>query len=150
TVRRGPDIARIQAMTGTDESPEGAVLGVFMRQGLAAQVTQEVWGTVDGKVLHLQARGEQGNFNKDVPWDPSVIGARGEENLLKNRKPKAGDKFEYKFFEPIVNAIVTVRVAVEDFEQVTMGGERRKLLRVTAVPDEIDQVQLPGQILWVD
>ena len=57
TVRRGPDVARIQAMTGSDETPEGAVIGVFMRQGLAAQVTQEVLGRVDGKVLHLEARG---------------------------------------------------------------------------------------------
>src|SRR5207302_5038415 len=136
-------------MTGTDETPEGAVVGIFMRQGLAAQVTQEVLGKVDGKVLHLEARGEMA-FKKDVPWDSGVIGTLGEENLLKNRKPKPGDKFEYKFFEPIVNAIVTVRVAIEDYEQVAMGTERRKLLRVTAVPDEIDQVQLPGQIIWVD
>ena len=149
-VRRGPDVARIQAMTGTDETPDGTVLGVFMRQGLAAQVTQEVVGKVDGRLLHLQARGGQGNFKKDIPWDPRAIGTLGEENVLKNRKPKPGDKFDYRLFEPIVNAIVTVRVAVEDFEQVPFGNQKRKLLRATAVPDEIDGVQLPGQILWVD
>jgi hypothetical protein len=149
TVRRGPNTARIQAMTGTDETPAGQVLGVFMKQALSTQVVQQVVGKVVGDKLQLEAQGGQA-FKKDVPWDPRVVGTYGEDHLLKQKKPKPGDKFEYRLFEPIVNAIVTVRVSVDDFEQVTIGQQKRKLLRVTAVPDEIEGVQLPGQILWLD
>jgi hypothetical protein len=149
TVRRGPDVARIQAMTGTDETPQGQVVGVFMKQGLAAQVVQEVAGKVVGDKLLLEARGGQA-FKKEVPWDPRVVGTYGEDHLIRQKKPKPGDKFDYRLFEPIVNAIVTVRVSVDDFEQVLIGQQRQKLLRITAVPDEIEGVQLPGQILWVD
>src|SRR5439155_6408462 len=98
----------------------------------------------------VKAVGQQANFEKVLPWNPKVIGTRGEENLLKDRKPKPGAKFDYLIYEPIVNAIATVRVTVEDYEPVVIGTERQKLLRVTAVPDEIEDVQLPGQILWFD
>ncbi|HEY1381454.1 MAG TPA: transglutaminase-like domain-containing protein [Gemmataceae bacterium] len=150
TVRRGPDIARIQAVTGTDETPDGKVVGVFMRQGLAAQVTQEVIGVVKGNQLEVTAQGNQGNFKKLVPWNPAVIGTLGELRILKDRKPKPGDKFDYLIYEPIVNALVTIRVKAEAEEAVPLGPDRPKLLRLTAVPDEIGGVQLPSQILWVD
>src|SRR3954466_12468931 len=39
SVKRGRDLARIKAVTGTHETADGTVLAVFMQQGLAAQVT---------------------------------------------------------------------------------------------------------------
>src|SRR5947209_6064448 len=44
TVRRGGDLARLTAVTGTDETPDGAVLGVSMQQGVATKGTQELSG----------------------------------------------------------------------------------------------------------
>ena len=38
TVRRGRDLARITAVTGTDERADGTVLAVLMQQGLASEL----------------------------------------------------------------------------------------------------------------
>jgi hypothetical protein len=149
TVRRGPDLARIQFQGGTDELANGQVLGVFMQQGLGAQVQQTLQGTVQGNQLNVTAKGGS-NFNKPIPWNPAVVGTLGEVNLLKTRKPKPGDRFDYLIYEPLINAIVTVRVSVEAFEQVAIGSQMHRLLRVSAVPDEIAGVQLPSQILYLD
>jgi hypothetical protein len=150
SVRRGPDVARMKALTGTDELPDGKVLGVFMQQGLSAQVTQELRGKVEGNQLRVKAVGQLAKFDKLMPWNPNVLGNLGELNLLKTRKPKPGDAFDYVIYEPIVNAIVTIRVKAEAFEVVPMGAERPKLLRLAAVPDKIADVQLPSQLLWAD
>lgn len=149
TVRRGPDIARIEAITGTDETPEGTVLGVFMNHRLATQVVYELTGKVEGNQLHVKAVG-QSNFDKMVPWNPKAIGTLGELKLLSIKKPKPGDKFDYVIYEPIVNAIVTIRVTAENIEWVSTGREQKQLLKLSAVPDAIGGVQLPLQILWAD
>lgn len=150
TVRRGRDVARMQLVTGSDETPDGIVLGVFMRQALSAQVTQELRGKVEGDQLRVKAVGKQANFDKTISWNPKVLGNLGELNILKTRKPKPGDKFEYPIYNPLVNAIATIRVKAEDFETVTIGAQRLRLLRLSAVPDEIGGVQLPSDVLWVD
>jgi hypothetical protein len=150
SVRRGNDVAPIKALTGTDETPEGTVVGVFMQQALATKVIQDLRGKVEGNQLHVKAAGQQGNFDKYLPWNPKAIGTLGELNILKTRKPKPGDSFDYMIYEPIVNAIVTIRVKAEAYEVVAIGAERPKLLRLSAVPDKFAEMQLPGQILWVD
>jgi Transglutaminase-like superfamily len=151
-VRRFDDVARVQVTAGTDELPAGQVLGTFMVQSLGEQVTQKVVGTVEGKQLRLHAEGQQGNFDKYLRWDGRVVGTYGELNLLKKRTPppKKGETFEYRIFEPIINAIVTVRGQVEDVEAITFGGQQHRLLRVTAVPDLIADIPMPGQVLWFD
>jgi hypothetical protein len=150
TVRRGPDVARIEAVTGTDETPDGKVLGVFMQQGLGTQVQQTLRGTVQGNQLHITAEGKISNFDKNIPWNPAVLGTLGELDLLKKRKPKPGEKFDYLTFEPTIDSIVTVRVVVEKFEEVSIANQRPKLLQVTATPDQIAGAQLPSQLLWFD
>src|SRR5437667_228008 len=50
--------------------------------------------------------------------------------------------------------VLTVHVGIDHEEDVTIntvgGAQRLKLLRVTMVPDEIEGVQLPSQIVWYD
>ncbi len=150
SVRRGADVARIKALTGTNELPDGKVLGVFMQQRLSENVIQDLRGTVEGDQLRVKAIGQQANFEKVLPWNPKVVGNLGELNLLKIHKPKPGDAFDYMIYEPIVNAIVTIRVKAEAYEVVAIGAERPKLLRLAAVPDKFSDVQLPSQLLWVD
>lgn len=156
SVRRGPDIARIPVLTGTDEASDGRVLGAFMIQGLAQNVTQELHGKVDGNKLVVKATGQQANFEKTIPWDPRVVGAYGEQELMRKRNPppKPGDKFDYLTYNPIVNAVVTIHVEVENYEDQTLntptGPQKVKLLRVSMTPDEINAVMLPSQIVWYD
>jgi hypothetical protein len=152
TVRRGQDLAHIQALSGTDEMADGRVVGVFMRQLLGKQSEQVLRGVVEnnGKQLHVTAQGPQANFDKRIPWDPKIVGTLGELNLFKTRKPKPNDRFDYLIYDPIVNAIVTVRVAVDKPEEVPIAGQRQKLLHATSVPDPIGDVQLPSLDLWLD
>jgi hypothetical protein len=100
--------------------------------------------------------GPQANFQKKIPWNPNVVSAYGELDLLSKRNPppKPGDKFDYLTYNPIVNTIVNVHVEIEKFEDTTIntpaGPQRQNLLRVTMVPNEIQGVQLPSQIVWYD
>src|SRR5439155_1931567 len=155
-VRRGSDIARIPVLTGTEETADGKVAAVFMIQGLGQNVTQELHGKVEGNELIVKAVGKQANFEKRIPWNPRVVSALGELDLLRKRNPppKPGDKFDYLTYNPVVNTIVTVHVGIDHEEDVTIntvgGAQRLKLLRVTMVPDEIEGVQLPSQIVWYD
>jgi hypothetical protein len=152
-VRRGHDLAHITAITGTDETLSGTVpgtvLGIFMKQGLAAQVTLDLQGKVQGNQLRVKAVGDS-TFDKILPWNPKVVGTLGELTILTEKKPKPGDQFDYAIYEPIVNAVVTVRVRAEGYESVQAGTEQQKLLRLVAKPDRIANVQLPSQVLWVD
>ncbi len=155
-VRRGGQVAAIDVVSGTDEMPDGKVLGVFMTQSLAKQVTQTVFGQVQGDKLALKAAGQAANFTKQVPWDARVVGAAAEADLLRKRnpRPKPGDKFDYYTFQPLINRVVPVHVAVEAIEPVQIrtanGLEKPNLLRVSCTTDEISDVTMPTQFLWFD
>jgi len=153
TVRRHGDVAAVQVIAGTDELPDGRVLGTFMTQMLGKQIGQQVRGVVDpdGKQLHLTSQGTS-PLDKRIPWSASVLGTYGELKLLKNRRPalQKGDKFDYRIFEPLINVVVTVRGVVEDFEEVAIGGARPRLMRVSSVPEMIDDMQMPGNLMWFD
>jgi hypothetical protein len=155
SVRRGGDIANVHAITGTDETENGTVIGVFMRQMLGKNVSQDLRGTVKGNQLETKAVG-QSNFEKPIPWDPRVLSARGEQELLRKRNPppKPGDKFDYLTYNPLINRVVTVHVVVEGQEPVVINSapkpERLSLLRVSMVPDNIENVPMPSQLVWYD
>lgn len=153
TVRRHGDIATVQVIAGTDELPDGRVLGTFMTQMLGKQIGQQVRGVVDpdGKQLHLTSQGNP-PLNKRIPWGPGVLGTYGELQMLNNRRPalQKGDQFDYRIFEPLINVVVTIRGVVEDFEEVSIGGGRPRLMRVASVPDIIAGMQMPGNLMWFD
>ena len=150
SVRRGPDVARIKALTGTDEAGDGAVVGVFMQQRLW-KVEAGIARPSRRESVARQSHRSTVQFRKVIPWNHKVIGNFGELNILKVRRPKPGDKFDYVIYEPIVNAIVTIRVKAEAYEVIAdRSGIGRSCLRLAAVPDKIADVQLPSQLLWVD
>src|SRR5262245_36822338 len=156
SVRRGEDIAHVKAITGTDETEKGVVVGVFMRQWLGQNVAQELRGVVKGNQLETKAVGQSANFEKPIPWDPRVLSARGEQELLRQRNPppKPGDKFDYLTYNPLINRVVTVHVVVEGHESLQLNTaarpDRVPLLRVSMVPDMIEEARMPSQLVWYD
>ena len=152
TVKRFGQLAEVKAQVGTSETPEGKVLGLSLTQSLGKNVKLALTGRVSGDRLLLTLQGESPEANREVsiPWDDAAIGLLGEENLLRDRRAKPGDKFSYRMFEPTVNNIVTTHVAVKNWETVPLNGVARKLLRVETKPEKIQQVQLPMQTLWYD
>jgi len=149
TIRRGGQVAKVVADTGTEETLEGKVVGVFMRQGLGQEQTLVMTGTVVGDKLQVKVEGQVKN-ERDIPWNGKIIGLIGEQQFLKNQKARPGDAFDYLIFEPTLNAIVTVRVKVLDFEDLTVVGGKHKTLKVVASPDKIQNVQLPASTIWAD
>src|SRR5262249_8403225 len=152
TVKRYNALARLRMETGTDETAEGTVVGVFMRQYLDQGKQLVLTGKVEGGHLLLTVNG--GRQDKKLRWNPDVVGLYRQQRLFAERKAKPGDRFTYLSFEPTVNTVVTVRVAVKDEEEVDLLQGKRRLLRVEATPDKIEvpgqALQLPAMTLWLD
>jgi len=149
TLRRFEDTVQMNVETGTDETPDGKVAGVFMKQALGKNQNLVLNGTVDGDTLTVKVTGNM-NMDKKVKWNDKVIGLYKEQQLFKDKAVKPGDKFSYLHFEPMISAVVGITVTVKDFEDVKVNGIDRKLLRAEAIPDKIQNVQLPGTSFWLD
>src|SRR5258707_340296 len=87
TVRRDTSMAVIHAESGNEETPDGKVVGVFMRLGLAKDQTVNTVGRIDGKIMRvkIQQPGKP-DIEREIPWDDNVIGLIAEGNLLKDRQ----------------------------------------------------------------
>jgi transglutaminase-like putative cysteine protease len=150
SVRRFGEVSSTRAELGTDETPDGKVLGVFMRQGLGKQQTMELIGVVNGKTLDVTVRGQY-NLEREIPWPEGVIGMTGEHNLIRTRKPKPGESFSYRYFEPTANAVVTINATVQEVVPLGQGpAAGRKVLAVELKPERLLNIQLPSSTQFVD
>jgi hypothetical protein len=151
-IKRGNATLQIRMETGTEETPDGKVTGVFMRQYQGKELQMSLIGTVEGKQLHVTV--DNGRIKKTVPWNDQVVGLYRQEHLYQQNKVKPGDRLTYLTYEPIVNSVVTVRATVKDEEEVEIFKVKKKLLRVEAVSDKIEaggqSFQPPPLILWLD
>ncbi len=163
TVARFGDTAHMYMETGTDETPDGQVTAVSMRQLIAKSQQLTLTGMVEsvwqgkpgggwnlvGRHLHVKTQGGA-PMDKTVWWNDKVTGLYGEQVMFKKRQPKPGESFSYLHYEPTLNAVVTVQVTVKDYEEVSVQGSKQRLLRVASMPDKVLGVQLPGSTLWLD
>jgi hypothetical protein len=151
TLRRFQDTVRQHMEVTNDETPEGKVTAVSMSQLLGKGQEMRLQGVVDGNQLHVKVEGAY-QIDKRIRWNPDALGMYRQQLLFKDRKVKPGDRFSYLSYEPQVNSIIRVQVTVHDEEEVEVaaGKGRRRLLRVEAVPDKIQDVQLPAMIAWLD
>jgi hypothetical protein len=160
TVKRNQTAARVRMETGNDETADGKVTGIAMRQFLGQEQSVLLTGTVDGKKLHLKT--EDGRMDRTIPWNEEVIGLARQYHFFQEKKAKPGDQLSYVSFEPAIASVVTVRAAVKEEEEVEVlalnkgktARVKKKLLRVEAQSDKIiaenGTVQLPAMILWLD
>lgn len=150
TMKRFNETIQLGMDTGTFETPEGKVVGVFMTQYRGKQKALEIRGTVEGRQLKLMLNGNQPL--KPAPWDDGVIGLYRQQTLLRDRKVKPGDSFSYPSFEPSINLVLTTHVKAKDYEAIEIPGTKtkRKLLRVESRPERIEKVQLPPLVMWLD
>jgi hypothetical protein len=150
-VQREKDQVQMRMEAGTDETQDGKVTGVSMKQFLGRQQQLVMTGQVtpQGDMLHIRVDGGR-RLDKRIPWNDKVIGMYQQEGIFRKYKVKPGDNFSYQSYEPTFTAVVTTQVSVKDYEEVIVFGRRRRLLRVEAVPDAIGTVQLPALIAWLD
>jgi hypothetical protein len=137
SVKREGSVVELRIEAGTDETPEGKVVGVSMTQFAGSgKLTQT--GRVEGDQLVI--RSSAGGDVVKTPWDDSVLSLSRQDSLFQDRKVKPGDRFSYRSYELGLQAVTTVQVAVKDFEEVDVleakkgesgvGHVKRSLLRV--------------------
>jgi transglutaminase-like putative cysteine protease len=149
TVKRFNQSANLRMETGTDETEDGRVTAVVMRQYLGKEQQLVVRGTVQGDRIRIRVDGRT-QFQQTGPWNDQAVGLYRQSRLFAERKVKPGDRFSYVSYEPTVTSLITTRVSVKDYEEVEFVGRKRRLLKVEAVSDKIGGVQLPPLTLWLD
>lgn len=153
TVKRFNDTANLRMETGSEETEYGKVTGVSMKHFLAKAQQLVLTGTVEGDQLHVKVNG-QFQLDKKIRWNDKVIGLYRQEKMFQERKVKPGDRLSFFSYEPSVNTVITVNVAVKDEEEVEVFKAKKRLLRVEGTPAKIDiqggSVQLPMMIWWLD
>lgn len=163
TVKRFKALVNLRMESGTEETAEGKVKGVFMRQFFDKGQQLSLIGAVVGEQLHVQV--DNGRIDKKIRWNDQVIGLQKQERYFADNKAKPGDRFTYLSYEPQLNTVVTIRAVVKGEEDVDVlrvpstGGKqvervKERLLRVEATPDKVEvpeaSVQLPGMVTWLD
>lgn len=158
TVKRFNDTLQMAMDTGSTETHDGTVLGVYMRQFLGKEQKLLVEGTVVGKQLRLVKDGKVPLLA--APWRADVIGLHKQQSLFKDRKIEPGDKFTYHSFEPSINLVLKTDVHVHGYREVALKGKagKRKLLLVEISPErvefksagKVERIQLPVSMTWLD
>jgi transglutaminase-like putative cysteine protease len=137
---------------GTEETPGGRVLGVFLRQGQEGGPRLELVGAVEDGRLHVRVDG--GRIERRLPWDPDVVGWYGREHLFQKRRPEPGQRFSFLRYDPTFNTVVTTRIHIKGPEEVALPSGTRKLLRVDMSVDRLEvpgaSAQPPGYVWWLD
>src|SRR5438445_3153124 len=149
TLKRFSDTLHARMERGTEETSDGKVTGVSMRQMLGKDQDLVLTGTVEEDGLHVRVSG-QAKLDKTIPWNDGVVGMYREQQLFKEKKVKPGDRFSYLQYEPGFNTVLKVQVSAKDYEEVVVQGSKRKLLRVEAAADKIQGVRPPAFIYWLD
>ena len=154
-VARENDAVRLHMVTGTEETPEGKVTGVFMIQDLSPTQQHKMTGIVVGQELVINTDHGDGKItSKKVPWNDANLGLYGQEQVFKNRRVKPGDQLDYQSFEPTFNTVFTMHAQIKNFESVKTLAGARNLLRVELVSEKLkfgdNEVGMPPQTLWLD
>ena len=147
-MRNGATI-QLRMDTGSEETADGKVTEVWMRQYQDDREQLVLKGTVKGGQLETRVEGAA-QQQKIMPWDDRVIGLYKQERLFQEHPVKPGDQFAYRTYEPMFNSVVVNRVRVKDFEAREVFNIPKRLLRVETVSDKIAGVPLPGLTTWLD
>ena len=145
TFRRASALVGVRMVHGTEDSPAGKVIRVFMRQyqGDKTSVQLNLNGnlTDDGR---MRIDIDSGRVSRILPWSDDVLSLQRREAEFASRKPKPGDHWTQLVYEPIVNTLVTYQVTVREPEEVSSPGPRQTLLRVELKPDPLPHRQGNG------
>jgi hypothetical protein len=147
-IKRNGVTVQLRMDAGTEETAEGQVTAVSMRQYQGDQQQLVLTGTVKDDQLEVKIEGIGQPQRKKIPWDKRVIGLYRQERLFRDHKVQPGDQFPFLSYEPIVDRVVTNEVTVKDFEEIEVFKVPRRLLRVETLPEK--SLPLPGLTTWLD
>ncbi len=154
TFRRNNTQLHLRRVWGTEETMNGKVVGVFMRQGQDGGRQLVLAGSLEEGRMHVRI--DDGRIDRRLRWSDEVVGLYRLEHLFQERKPKAEDRWTLKRYDPTYNAVVTLGITVKEREDVTIaaGSPKVKLLRVELNPEPLEapgiKVQPPSEVWWLD
>jgi hypothetical protein len=154
TFKRHNTLLHLRRVSGTEETRDGKVIGVFMRQGPEGGRQLVLAGSLEEGRMHVRI--DEGRIDRRLRWSDEVVGLYRLEHLFQERKPKPEDRWTLKRYDPTYNAVVTLGVAVKDGEELSLaaGSPRVKLLRVDLTPEPLEapgiKVQPPAEVWWLD
>jgi transglutaminase-like putative cysteine protease len=150
-LRRYGALIRLRREEASIESPENVVLGVSLRQGVPGGKQLVITGRLDDDKMLVQVDDRPA---RRLIWNKDVVGLRQQDQMWADRKPKPGDTFSFRRYEPTYNTVLTIRVTVKDKESVDVGGTKRSLLRVEMTPDKLEapgvRISPPTTTIWLD
>jgi hypothetical protein len=160
TVKRQGVSINLRMQTGTDETPEGKVVGVFTQIDRSDLGPLVITGTVKemeterGKVEILHLDIDKGRIVRDDRWNDKVNGLQGQENFFRGKTIKPGETYTYQTYEPSLTTVITIRATVHEEEEVDLAGAKKRLFRVILAPDKVEaknmSIQLPPLTVWMD
>jgi hypothetical protein len=154
TLKRHNAQLRLRREYGTEETSNGKVVGVFMRQGQQGGRELVLEGTLEDGRMHVRI--DKGRIDRRLPWSDDVVGPYRLEHLFQQRKPKPDNRFTVQRYDPTYNAVVTLGVAVKEREEVSLAVQTRRttLLRVELTPEPLEapgiKVQPPPEVWWLN
>jgi hypothetical protein len=151
--RRHGSLVRLRMEQGTDEEKDGRVVAVFMRQHHGGGRLLNLQGVVEEDTLRVKIDKGDGSprLDRALRWNSTVVGFAQMEQVFRQRKVKPGDRFTLLRYEPTLNSVLTVHVAVREPETVDVLGVRRSLTRVELTPDKLvapGQTVQPAKMVW--
>src|SRR5579875_2722487 len=154
TLKRHNTLLRLRRVWGTEETADGKVVGVFMRQGQEGGRQMVLTGTLEDGRMHVRI--DNGRSDRRLPWSDDVVGLYRLEHLFQERKPKPGERWTIKRYNPTYNTVVTVDLAVKEREEIHRLGrsDKSKLLRIELTPQPLEapgiKVHPPMEVWWLD
>ena len=143
---------KLRLEQGTEETPDGKVVGVFMKQEPGNGQKLLLTGTVEGERLHVLI--DNGRLERTVRWTDQAVGLYKSLHLFEQKKLQPDDTFTFPRYEPIVNCVVNMRVHIKDQEEVDASRQKADAVRVELTPDKLEaagqSIQLPGEVWWLD
>ncbi len=148
TFKRHNALLRLWRVHGTEETSDGKVVGVFMRQGQEGGRQLVLAGRLEDGRMHVRI--DNGRIDRRLPWNEDVVGLYRLDRLFQERKPKPDDSWTLSRYDPTYNAVVRFRVAVKEREEA--AGAKLLRIELTAEPLKAPgiKVQPPPEVWWLD
>lgn len=157
TLKRFGQVTEQATEDATLETPEGQVLTTRMELALGPQQKLVLTGKIADGILKTQSEGVVQKA-EEVAWPDGVLGIAKESTLYKDKKPKAGDTFDYFMYEGRLNRVMKVTVEVKALETIALfqGQTPKPMLRMVTtlnpLKDKDGKVifRVPPATLWCD
>lgn len=157
TLKRFGQVTEQSTEDATLETPEGQVLTTRMELALGPQQRIVLTGKVVDGVLKTQSEGVVQKV-EETGWPDGVLGVSKEATLFKDKKPKAGDTFDYFLYEGRLNRVMKVTVEAKALETIALfqGQPAKPMLRMTTtlhpLKDKDGKVvfRVPPATVWCD